>query len=71
MKEQLPGPGQYDARDYNVLSGHSSIVYSFSKADVHDNVEPTPGPGHYKLPSKFADVPSYSMPNKNDEFKYV
>ena len=67
----MPGPGQYDARDYNVLSGKSSIVYSFSKDEPHEGVDPTPGPGHYKIPCKFADVPSYSMPNRNEEFKYV
>lgn len=58
-KDNLPGPGEYDNRDYNI-QGHSVIVYSIPKADKQDPPNDTPGPGHYKLPAKFADVPRYS-----------
>lgn len=30
-----------------------------------------PGPGHYKVPCKVADVPRYSYPSRPEEFKYV
>jgi len=33
----------------------------------------SPGPGHYKVPVKVADVPKYSLPSNKygEEFKYV
>lgn len=49
----------YDSRDYN-MNGHYSIKYSISKNEHPEPANDNPGPGHYKLPSKFADVPSYS-----------
>jgi len=30
-----------------------------------------PGAGTYKIPSTIGDVPSYAMPNRKDEYKYV
>jgi len=55
----MPGPGEYDNRDYNI-GGHSVISYTIPKGENKGPVEDTPGPGHYKIPVKFADVPSYS-----------
>lgn len=31
----------------------------------------SPGPGHYKIPSKISDLPQYAMPNRSDEHKYI
>jgi hypothetical protein len=70
-REREPGPGQYDLRDSGVTK-FSSIAYTIPKGEIRDNVKDTPGPGHYPLPSKFAELPSYAMPNKNaNEFRYV
>ena len=72
----MPGPGDYDkkmlydGRDYNI-SGQYSIHYSISKGEAKDHDDGIPGPGHYKVPCKFADVPKYLMPNQSEEFKYV
>jgi hypothetical protein len=30
-----------------------------------------PGPGAYKIPSKFANVPKYLIPEKNDDYKFI
>ena len=30
-----------------------------------------PGPGAYRLKSSIGDVPSYAIPNRSDEQKYV
>ena len=58
-KDQMPGPGEYDNRDNNV-AGHSVIVYSIPKGENKEPDNGTPGPGHYKIPVKFADTNSYS-----------
>lgn len=70
MKDPNPGPGAYDARDYN-LSGYTSIAYTIPKDESPERDNGYPGPGHYKIPVKFADVPRYILPNQNEEFKYV
>ncbi len=64
------GPGQYDTRN-STINGSDAIVYSFSKAGVLNQDDGYPGPGHYKIPTKFADIPPYSIPKQNEEFKYV
>jgi len=35
-----------------------------------DKIDPTPGPGNYKIKCTFADVPEYVLPS-NEEFKWV
>ena len=55
------GPGAYEAIDSNI-AGHTSLVYSIPKGDKREDISDTPGPGHYKIPVKFADIPSYSKP---------
>lgn len=69
-KDGMPGPGQYDNRDYNI-AGHQSIAYTIPKGEKRDEFSDTPGPGHYKIPVKFADVPSYNHTVQSDEFKWV
>ena len=67
----MPGPGQYDNRNYDA-TGDSVIVYTIPKGENKEPVENTPGPGHYKIPVKFADVPRYSNNMvQNEEFRYV
>jgi len=38
-----------------------------SKTPINDS----PGPGAYKIPVKIQNEPSYLLPNKSEEFKYV
>lgn len=62
-----PGPGNYNIGNH--LGGPG---YGFgSSGRGKFTADGTPGPGHYKVPCKVADVPRYSMPNRNEEFKYV
>jgi len=67
----VPGPAAYQSNDYKTLSKTMSGV-SFAKA-VRDqaNKGKTPGPGDYKLPSKFADVPRYNLPNQAESSRFV
>jgi hypothetical protein len=47
-------------------------VVSFGKALRKTfNCDNGPGPGAYKIPVKFADVPKYLIPNQEEEFKFV
>jgi hypothetical protein len=62
-----PGPGNYNIRNGNASNGFG---FGSSTRGKGGNDE-TPGPGHYKVPCRVADVPRYSMPNRLEEFKYV
>ena len=46
--------------DVQLQEGHA---FKFDKSERYHEIEPTPGPGHYKIPVKLADVPAYSLPN--------
>jgi hypothetical protein len=63
----VPGPATYDEKLSKTISG-----VSFAKA-IRDSLKKqnTPGPGSYKLPSKFADVPRYKMPNQAESSRFV
>ncbi|CAK93207.1 unnamed protein product (macronuclear) [Paramecium tetraurelia] len=55
--ETLPGPGNYDSK--SILIGP---CWGFGKSNSRKpiyNINNSPGPGAYNVPSKFADVPKY------------
>jgi hypothetical protein len=62
-----PGPGNYNVR--NILGGPGYGFGSSGRGTL--GKDEVPGPGHYKVPCKVADVPGYSMPNRAEEYKYV
>jgi hypothetical protein len=68
-KSISPGPGNYE---FEAKNKEKAPAYGFGssirKGEVKNNM---PGPGNYKIPSSIGDVPSYSMPNRKDEYKYV
>jgi len=65
-KSNSPGPGNYkmggsvNGPQYGFGSG------SRGKAKASD----IPGPGHYKVPYRVAEVPKYIIPDKPEEFKW-
>eukprot|EP00347_Sterkiella_histriomuscorum_P004104 403361737 len=62
----VPGPGTYD------LKNKSSLAMSFTQTQrLKVKYDENPGPGTYKLPVKFADVPKYLIPNRDDSLKFV
>jgi hypothetical protein len=56
INKTAPGPGQYDTR--RGLGGPKWGFGSSNRDGFRGNAEP--GPGHYNLPPKFADVPKYA-----------
>lgn len=72
-KNFVPGPGQY----VNTLERmkHTAPSYGFgtsTRPPIGGNGKnPVPGPGSYKLPTKVAEVPGYSLPNQKEESKFV
>ena len=69
MGVENPGPGNYNVNTHcNCSSGGfgfgTSTRSNFGK-------EATPGPGHYKVPCKVADVPRYAYPARSEQFKFV
>ena len=69
-REVNMGPGIYDQRDYTIGSG-VGIAYTIPKNEKEGRDNRSPGPGHYKLPCKFADNPPYSNSGQLEEFKWV
>ena len=67
-----PGPGAYES---SLANKNSSAKFGFGTSKRPD-VSPArkafvPGPGQYKINVKVGEVPTYAMPNKAEEFKYV
>ena len=61
-----PGPGIYQNKSQ--LSGPKFGFGSCQRMPVKNLQEP--GPGTYKIPSQISNVPAYSMPRKNPEYKF-
>jgi len=57
----VPGPGQYDVRGR--LGGPKWGFGNEERAGIAGSPTNHPGPGHYTLPSKFADLPKYALGN--------
>ena len=65
-----PAPGHYQPT-HGVI-GKDAPGFGFGSSErAKLRPDNTPGPGHYKLPMKVADTPSYAIPNKKDEHKFV
>ena len=45
--------------------------FKFDKSERKYENNPYPGPGHYKVPSKFADLPKYAIPDMGEENRWV
>jgi hypothetical protein len=65
-----PGPGIYSTvKNSYLFSGPKFGFGSSQRMPVRKDGEP--GPGSYRIPTQVGNVPSYSMPNRNEKFKYV
>lgn len=64
-----PAPGAYDVHLKNKSSAPN---YGFGSSTRNpDKGNGAPGPGAYKINVRVADVPTYAIPNKKEETKYV
>lgn len=64
-----PAPGHYEAHLNNKSTAPKFGFGSSTRAALKGmNV---PGPGAYKLNSSIGDVPTYAMPNRTSEQKYI
>ena len=63
----VPGPGTYVNSSEKLKLKSPSFGFGTSKRPVLTGSTKfmTPGPGHYKVPTRIADVPSFAMPNRN------
>lgn len=66
---KVPGAGSYEFENKTKQKAPSYGFGSSTRAEIKKlNV---PGAGTYKIPTTIGDVPAYSMPNKNETYKYV
>ena len=64
-----PGPGQYGQL---YMPPSEKGGFTFTKESKEQKIKgETPGPGSYRLPTKFADVPDYLIPGQSDNQKFV
>ena len=68
---KTPGAGTYEFANKTKASAPSYGFGTSKRVDPGVKKLNVPGPGGYKIPVTVADVPTYSMPNRNEEFKYV
>ncbi len=70
LNRTLPGPGTYEVRR---REGSPKYSFGTGKRDNALNLSlGGPGPGDYRLPCKFAELPKYSVRRqKTDDFTYV
>lgn len=62
----VPGPGAYTYKDLY----QTGVSFSHAKR-LNFKTNETPGPGAYRVPVKFADVPKYLIPGKDDQLKFI
>lgn len=62
----VPGPGAYYFKNMT----HTGISFANAKR-LEVKKDFVPGPGTYRVPVKFADVPKYLIPKQDENFKYV
>ena len=55
----VPGPGNYNPQKKD----HSGVVFGRAYRKGMAVETSNPGPGSYRVPVKFADVPRYLIPN--------
>lgn len=62
----MPGPGAYNSNNLS-LSG-----ISFTK-DLRNRIKDkgVPGPGAYRIPVTFANVPNYLIPNRDENARFI
>ena len=65
-----PGPGNYDTPGY-FNPANKPGGFSFGKDAPKPKGNDLPGPGHYYIPVKVADVPDYANPGQNKDYRVV
>ena len=72
MKQTVPGPGTYLENGESTKSSAPRFSIGRSKRPpIGGDKSGSPGPGTYKLLSKFANCPDYAMPRIKPENKFV
>ena len=64
----VPGPGTYNYNSKEV--NQSGVTFTHAKR-LHVKYDENPGPGAYRVPTRFADVPKYLIPKQDESFKFV
>ena len=70
MKE-VPGPGNYNPKKRPTSAAPAYGFGSSTRGRSNSTKDLTPGPGSYKIPCRIQDVPTYLLPTRAEEFKYV
>ena len=68
---EVPGPGNYNPKKRPMSAAPEYGFGSSQRGNVKTTKDTTPGPGAYRIPARIQDVPSYLLPNRSVEFKYV
>ena len=66
----MPGPGQYNSSKNKVSKAAPAFGFGTGKRTKGGD-EGIPGPGHYHVPCKVADVPRYLQTKQPEEFRFI
>lgn len=69
-KRIVPGPGQYDNPKVKIIKASPSYGFGTGSRDK-SNKGSNPGPGHYHIPCKVADVPRYLNTKQEEAFRFI
>ena len=70
LLQKGPGPEKYAYTKHN--STHSGHSFPTSKRGTRERVMETPGPGNYRIPCAFANMPNYATTGgETGSMKYV
>ena len=67
----VPGPGNYNPKKRPTSAAPLYGFGSSQRQNQKTTKDFTPGPGAYRIPARIQDVPSYLLPNRSTEFKFV
>ncbi len=68
----VPGPGSYVNSAEKLRATAPSFGFGTSKRpEIGSTKLNVPGPGSYKVNTKVQDVPTFALPNRKEEFKFV
>jgi hypothetical protein len=67
----VPGPGNYNPKKRPTSAAPNYGFGTSTRGAQKTTKDLTPGPGAYRLPARIQDVPSYLLPNRSQDFKFV
>lgn len=70
-KNNSPSPAEYLLKQIFDKKGGAMTRSKRRSSQLSSSLLATPGPGHYKIPVKVANIPKYALTEQDEKFKFV